>query len=667
MIIWLVMLGVGATAISGLPGMLLPRRSSLGQYLATALVLVGSTLGGAGIIAHLAGISTNVLVNDWSLPWKHFCIGLDALGAIFLVPIFVMSALGSIYGLGYWPQGRNPRTAPRLQLCWGLMAAAMAMVVLARDGVLLLMAWEVMAVAAFLLVGTDDDQIQVRNAAWIYLVASHLSILSLFGFFALLNLTTGSFDLWHALPDSVSPALTAVIFGLGAIGFGLKAGVMPLHFWLPGAHASAPSHVSAFLSGVLLKVGIYGLLRVVMLLQNPPAIWGILLILGTVSALLGVAFALGQHDLKRLLAYHSVENIGIILMGLGVAMIGLSTHRPAWVILGMGGCLLHVWNHGLFKSLLFLTAGSVVHATHTREIDALGGLGRRMPWTAAFFAIGAVAICGLPPLNGFISELLIYLGLFGSVPSKWGGIALVAPILAMVGALAVACFVKALGIVFLGTARTPAAAKAHESPWAMRMPMAVLAAGCVMIGLFSTLLAPLLNAAITSWAGRDYASHTPIESLYPGRAITVGGLLLIAGSVFIGLLYRFLIRHQQPRQAGTWDCGYIYVGPRVQYTASSFAQMLVRIFYWVLRPHTQRTETIDLFPGQSAFHSSVPEVVLDSMLVNVWVWIKSLLVPARGVQHGRVQQYVLYILLALVVLLVLQIPLLELIREMFRH
>lgn len=405
MIIKLLMLGVGLTAISGLPGMLLPRRSGAGQCLAVLLAVLGALLGGAGIIAHAAGVKTEILNIEWTLPWGHFSVGLDALGAIFLMPIFLMSALGSIYGLGYWPQARNPRTAPRLQLCWGLMAAAMAMVVLARDGVLLLMAWEIMAVAAFLLVGTDDHRLAVRNAAWVYLVASHFSILCLFGCFGLLNLATQSFDLWRTLPESVSPGLAAAIFALGALGFGLKAGVMPLHFWLPGAHASAPSHVSAFLSGVLLKVGIYGLLRVVMLLQNPPAVWGIMvLILGTISALLGVAFALGQHDLKRLLAYHSVENIGIILMGLGVAMIGLSTHHAAWVILGMGGCLLHVWNHGLFKSLLFFAAGSVVHATDTREIDALGGLGRRMPWTALFFAIGAVAICGLPPLNRFTTD-----------------------------------------------------------------------------------------------------------------------------------------------------------------------------------------------------------------------------------------------------------------------
>ena len=213
------------------------------------------------------------------------------------------------------------------------------------------------------------------------------------------------------------------LFFMALLGFGLKAGMMPLHFWLPSAHANAPSHVSAMLSGIVLKMGIYGLLRMLSLLPSPLPIWGgLILFLGVVSGLLGVVFAIGQHDLKRLLAYHSVENIGIILMGLGLAMLGRCAHRPEWVVLGLAGCLLHVWNHSLFKSLLFLCAGSVVHGAHTREIDRLGGLAKVMPWTAGLFVVGAVAICGLPPLNGFVSELLVYMGsLQGALGGRAGG------------------------------------------------------------------------------------------------------------------------------------------------------------------------------------------------------------------------------------------------------
>ena len=285
-----------------------------------------------------------------------------------------------------------------------------------------LLGWEMMALSAFFLVSTEDHLASCREAGWIYLVATHIGTLGLFAMLALWRWATGSFDLVPAAEGVLSVGVQHSLFLLALLVFGLKAGMMPLHFWLPTAHANAPSHVSAILSGVVLKIGIYGLLRMLSLLPNPPAAWGgLILLLAACSALLGVVFALGQHDLKRLLAYHSVENIGIILMGLGLAMLGRSLDRPTWMVLGMAGCLLHVWNHSFFKSLLFFCAGSVLHSAHTREIDRLGGLAKRMPSTAFLFQIGAVAICGLPPLNGFVSELLIYLGLLASVVAPTGG------------------------------------------------------------------------------------------------------------------------------------------------------------------------------------------------------------------------------------------------------
>src|SRR5262249_7376243 len=316
-----------------------------------------------------------------------------------------------------------------------------------------------------------------------------------------LRAVSGSFALNPLDPDHLSPGLTTAIFVLALIGFGLKAGIMPLHVWLPSAHANAPSHVSAIMSGVLIKMGIYGLVRVTSLLPTPPLEWGTgVLGLGVVSGVLGVAYAVGQHDLKRLLAYHSIENIGIIVMGLGLAMIGRSLGRADWVLLGLSGGLLHVWNHALFKALLFLSAGSVIHATHTREIDRFGGLAKNMPRTAIFFLIGAVAICGLPPLNGFVSEFLIYLGLFSTLGNgngwSFAAVAFAAPALALIGALAVACFVKVYGTVFLGTARTEQADHVRESPPNMICPMAVLAACCFFIGMAPLVLTPILNAAV---------------------------------------------------------------------------------------------------------------------------------------------------------------------------
>jgi len=321
--------------------------------------------------------------------------------------------------------------------------------------------------------------------------------------------------------------------------------MMPLHFWLPGAHANAPTHVSAILSGVVLKIGIYGLLRTLTLLGHPPAGWGVLVLtLGTISAVLGVVFALGQHDLKRLLAYHSIENIGIILMGLGLAMIGVATHRPAWVVLGMAGCLLHVWNHCLFKSLLFLAAGSVVHAMHSREIDQMGGLGKRMPLSAGLFAIGAVAICGLPPLNGFVSELLIYVGLFktaAGTSGAWPAVGLAAPALALVGALALACFVKAFGAVFLGLPRTPAAKAAHESPASMIIPMAVLAGLLRGDRVFPMIVIPVLEKVSSSWA---HVSGAPgrLADAAPIKLVTACSLSLIVLVTIAAIIARSLQR-----------------------------------------------------------------------------------------------------------------------------
>jgi hydrogenase-4 component B len=655
-------------AASGVPGLFVARRARWGQICATAMMALASALGITVGLVMLCTGRTETANFPGIVPGTFFELNLDPLSAFFLVSIFLLGAMSSIYGLGYWPQPRNPRTARRLQLCLGFLLASLATVTLAGDGVLFLVAWEIMALSAFFLISTEDHKPEVRKAGWIYLLAAHGATLLLFALFALLRYATGSFQLRPLHTGEVGIGLQTVLFLLGLVGFGLKAGVMPLHFWLPGAHANAPSHVSAILSGVLLKIGIYGLLRLGTLLPNPPAVWGILvLILGAISALLGVAFALGQHDLKRLLAYHSVENIGIILMGLGVAMIGQSTHQTAWVVLGIGGCLLHVWNHGLFKSLLFLAAGSVLHATATRDIDALGGLGRRMPWTAVLFAIGAVAICGLPPLNGFVSELLIYLGLFRSISSPWGGISLAAPVLAMVGALAVACFVKAHGAVFLGTGRTPAVLKVHESPLTMLAPMTFLAAVCVVIGLLPTLVAPLLDTAIASWAGPSLASDVRIAALFPGRSITTWGLYLVGASAVIGLLFRVGVMRHQPHRAPTWGCGYTQAGSRMQYTASSFAQMLVTLFRWVLRPRVHRPEMTTLFPGPSAFHSSVPEAVVDGIFMKAWSRIKSFLTPVRNMQQGRIQHYILYVLLALMVLLLLQIPLADLIQRMLEH
>ncbi|MEW6270068.1 MAG: proton-conducting transporter membrane subunit, partial [Thermodesulfobacteriota bacterium] len=498
----LLVAAVVLVGVSGMPGVLVRRRAVGGERVAAALLVAGSACGIASALLATAEAGASSLDLAWPVPGGALAIAIDGISALFLIQIFAVAALGAIYGLGYWAQGEHPDDARKLRLFYGLLTAGMAVLVVARNSVLFLAGWETMALAAFLVVTTEDRVPAVRQAGYLYLIATRLGTLLLFAMFALLHAATGSFGWVTPPPES---GLANAIFLLGLTGFGLKAGLMPLHVWLPGAHANAPSHVSAVMSGVLIKMGIYGLVRLCSLFPSPPLWWGgAVLALGVVSAVLGVVFAIAQHDLKRLLAYHSVENIGIICIGFGLAVLGRSLGRPELVALGLAGALLHVWNHGLFKALLFLSAGSVLHATGTREIDQLGGLLRRMPHTGLAFLVGAVAICGLPPLNGFVSELLVYLGLLrtvaGSGDLAWLAGAFTAPALALVGALAVACFVKVFGIVFLGEPRSGRARAAHESGAPMLVPMAALGGACVVIGVAPALVAPLLDGAVSSWA-----------------------------------------------------------------------------------------------------------------------------------------------------------------------
>ena len=585
-----------------------------------------------------------------------------------------MGALGSIYGLGYWPQARNPRTARALQTFWGLLVAGMALLIVARQAFAFLLGWESMALAAFFLMTVEDAREDCRTAGWIYFIAAHLGTLLLFGFFALWRRATGSFALESVAAGSIGPGTLNLLFFLALVGFGLKAGIMPLHFWLPGAHANSPSHVSAILSGVVLKMGIYGLLRFLFLIPNPPAAWGgLILALGAASGLLGVVFAIAQHDLKRLLAYHSVENIGIILMGMGLALLGRSYGRPEWVVLGLAGCLLHVWNHSLFKSLLFYGAGSVLYATGTRRIDRLGGLAKLMPWTAALFLTGAVAISGLPPLNGFVSEFFVYIGAARTISvdaqasagsAAVAGTAVVVPVLAMIGALAVACFVKVYGTVFLGNERTPLRPELRESPRTMVMPMLALAALCALIGLAPPLVGGALDAVIAPWAPPGAAAMPSLGSLAPLREI---GLASAALLVLVAALVAATRRRGNARRdsrtgaaevgaVGTWDCGYARPDARMQYTASSFARSIADMFAWVLRPRLHGPRIEGIFPAPSVMESHVDDAALDRVIVPASRFIERRFGWFRRFQQGLTQHYVLYILIVVLALLCTLVP-----------
>lgn len=656
-------------ALSGIPGLLLSRRTAAGQRMAIILSCTASLIGLLGVVRVLLQGSESAVL-PWMVAGDPMRLTVDGLSTFFLVPVLVIGALGSLYGLGYWPQQKHPQNGRGLSVFWGLTVAGMIVLLVARHAVLFLIGWELMAISAYFILVTESHLPEVREAGWVYFVATHLGTLALFAMFALFHRITGSFELRAIAASEAGLGILTVIFFLALVGFGIKAGIMPLHFWLPAAHAGAPSHVSAIMSGVVLKIGIYGMIRFIGFLPGPPVGWGgLLLLIGCISGVLGVVFAIGQHDLKRLLAYHSVENIGIILMGFGLALLGRTWHQPLFVALGMAGCLLHVWNHALFKSLLFFGAGSVIHATGTREIDHMGGLAKALPWTAAFFLIGAVAICGLPPLNGFVSEWYIYQGLFhaasGDAPHIWSAAALAAPVLALIGALALACFVKAYGAVFLGTVRSGEGVP-HEAGWAMKVPMGLLAACCIVIGLFPMGVAPMLTQAVLAWDGGTMLE--PSFSLTPLTPLTTmartAGLSLLLCMILVVWLVRKIHWHDAPRSA-TWGCGYAKPTPRMQYTASSFAQMLTGLFNFVLRPHIHAPGIRSLFAKPSRYESHLDEPILDRNILPASRFFKKLFIKVRIFQQGLTHQYLVYIALIVVVLLAWALPVTDLITHLF--
>ena len=574
---------------------------------------------------------------------------LDEISAFFLLLLTVVGAAGALYSQTYWAQETHPRSAGQSRLWWSAMLASMGLVLTQSNGLHFLFVWEAFALSAYFLVTLDRKNIQVRTAGRLYLIASHAGTLALFGFFAALAAKTGS---WELGPMTSQTAL-APLFWVALAGFGIKAGVFPLHIWLPSAHASAPSHVSAIMSGVAIKMGIYGLVRFSSWLPLPEGAGWVVAGLGSASAVLGVAFALGQHDLKRLLAYHSVENIGIILIGLGFAMIALDHGRPEWGLLALTGGLLHVWNHGLFKALLFLGAGSVLHATGTREMSRLGGLWKAMPWTASLFTLGAMAISGLPPLNGFVSEWLVYRGLLDAGRLKTGvalGALPAAILLGVTGALALACFVKVCGVIFLGAPRSEGAAKAHECSMGMRTAMTALAVCCLAIGLAPALLWPTLSRVAGVWAQTGPGPFTPNHLVSLGTAHLLLALAVLAAAAIAVLLPR-----SRQKRALTWDCGYHAPDPRMQYTAGSFAGIITAWFDWILRPSVRSSLPADIFSGKASLESRTPETVLEHVATPAANFILRLSDFVRTFQHGRVQSYLMYLCAAILLLSIIVI------------
>jgi hydrogenase-4 component B len=608
-----------------------------------ALTVAGAAAGLIAALWVLLGGDNWEWQSGFRLGGQTLHLRLDGLSAWFLLLVSVVGGAGAIYAREYWNDQHNPSSAPPGRAWWSALLICLGLVLTVSNGLHFLIAWELFAICGYFLITLERERSGVRAAGWLYLVASHAGTLGLFAFFALLASHLGS---WELGPMRDHPEL-APLFWLALFGFGVKAGFFPLHIWLPSAHANAPSHVSAIMSGVAIKMGIYGLIRFSGWLPVPPAAGWVVLGLGAASALLGIAFAFAQNDFKRLLAYCSVENIGVILIGVGVALLAVTHGDAAWGRLALAGALLHVWNHGAFKTLLFFGAGAVRHATGTQEMSRLGGLARTMPWTAGLFAVGALAVAGLPPLNGFVSEWLIYLGLFevvtGRTETAW--IALpAAMMLAVAGALALASFAKAGGLIFLGAPRTPPAAHAAECGWWMRGPMLALASVCVVIGLAPILFWPALSRAVASWhpAWAVAEPSAPLATL--GAAQTVLALLILTAVAGLG----WQACRNGVRRGPTWDGGYAAPTARMQYTSASFAGLAAGWFRWVLQPERQGRRPRGHFPAAAIRLERIPEMVLERIIAPMGAILLQTSNTVLRLQHGRLQFYLLYVLAGLI-------------------
>ena len=615
------------------------------------LTSAGCVLGIISLIPVLSGSGIPLAAH---FSWLHIfslSFTVDALSALFLLPVLIISPLATLYCFHYLTNEDEKLRIGGCCFFFNLLVISMALVVAADNIITFALVWEMMSLSSFFLVLYEYQKEEARKAAYTYLIFTHVGGFFIFAAFGLSFGYTDSLALtaMAGLPESVK----LCVFLLGLIGFGSKAGVYPLHIWLPHAHPAAPSHVSALMSGVMIKMGIYGIIRLYSILKPETILVGeIVLVLGCISGILGVVYALGKHDIKRLLAYHSVENIGIILIGCGVGMIGIASDNPVMAGFGFAGGLLHVMNHSIFKSLLFLGAGAVAKQCGTRHIDHLGGLIKSMPATGYSFLVGSISISGLPPFNGFVSEFLIYYGAFHGL--MLGGvqfvlITLAILSLAMIGGLAAACFSKVVGVVFLGEPRSESAGRAVEVGWTMTLPMVLLSLLCILIGLFPGPVVELMRLGMTTIVPASPELSADMANVTAGLAF---GARIFAGLALLTWIFqRLFIRADTIGRTSTWGCGFTQPTVRMQYTGTSYAGSIVDFFQPFVLVTTRYPGIKRLFPKSVSHHSTVSDRAENTLMEDLIGPLLHGMGKLRWIQHGHIQLYIGYIIITIIVLL----------------
>lgn len=656
----------GAGAVGALLTARWSRMSRLVGHTCALFGAVGAlALGAAGLAGGTLGVMIPAL-----LPVGGLSLGMDRLSAFFVLVIAVAAIPSALYAIAYTRAYEGRYSLAGMGLGFNACLAGMVLVVLARNVLTFLFMWEAMSLASYFLVMTESEHRETQHAGWVYLVMTHAGFACLLVGFLVMAHGTGTMNLgeWRTASRTLSQPMRHAVFALLALGFGTKAGVIPLHIWLPKAYSAAPSHVSAMMSGAMSKLGIYGLVRVGFdWLGVGPAWWGgAVLVVGAMGAVLGVMYALVERDLKCLLAYSSIENIGIILLGVGGGMLFQGYHLGALASLALVAGLYHSVNHATFKPLLFMGAGAIVHATQIRNMEELGGLIKRMPQTAVYFLVGSVAIAALPPFNGFISEWLTFQSLLLSFQISAPGtnllFALSIAALALTSGLAAACFVRAFGITFLALPRSEHAAQAREAPWMMRGAMGMSAVACLALGVAPVGLLHLLDATAADLIGAHADLRFNWNVIVANDAFGMASPLWIAVALvalvaLAPIVLRVMGANARRRTYETWGCGRALQTSRCEYTATAFANPFKRVFGLLYRP----VKELDIqFHPESRFFvetityrneaRSIFEEALYGPMSRLVQWVAH---RARVVQSGNVHLYLLYILVALVVMLAL--------------
>ena len=590
---------------------------------------------------------------ELSYPVGTVSVVVDPLAAFFVILISVMCFIASIYTMGYMKSYNDKgHTLSSHYLFLSMLTSSMLAVVVIQNAIAFLMAWEIMSLASFFLVVFENDKKEVRKAGLNYLIAMHVGVIFLMFAFIILTLRSGSQDFSSfSAAFGTGRGFTDIVFVLTFVGFGTKAGFVPFHTWLPKAHPAAPAHVSAIMSGIMIKTGIYGILRIISLIPGPSReIAYFVLIISLLSGIFGVAYAIAQHNVKTLLAYHSVENIGIIGLGIGLGLLGLSYGNNMLAVLGFAGGILHILNHSIFKTLLFFSVGSVYQKTHNLNMDTLGGLTKAMPFTAAAFLTGSLAITGLPPFNGFVSEFFIYSGMFSGFGRSGAPLSITLVLsfagLAFIGAMALLCFTKAFGSVFSGTPRIPAPAMTADAAPSMKTAMALQMLMIVMIGLFSR---HAFKAVSLVSSGFTPQSADALKGYDKTLTALTQGLFIFAALFAFFLLFRgLLLKGRQVTRFKTWDCGYRAGNPHMQYTASSYAHSFIGLISPALDREVAIKDPSGLFPGDSHYKTHVSDRFETGVILPLINGLKRLLKAFSWIQNGNTQQYLLYGLVFLI-------------------